>query len=342
MQECQEIQGKHPRPFENAGEHHAHAREATREGAREKLLTDFEEYLFARKLAPGMVRATVRLVKRFFAFLDGHDLDLRAATVRDIEAYKRELQEAGNYQTSTTHGYLYAVRNLYAWLERIGKVLINPTDGLSLPKVRDAIPRTVLTLTEIRKLLDAPDTSTPCGIRDKTMLEVFYSTGIRLSELCDLTVYDVDVPGGYVRVNNGKGAKDRIVPMGRKATQYVREYLRHARGIFTQNRRDERALFVGQKGGRIHILIVERLVRDYARTAGIRKHVTPHALRHTCATHMLQGGASLPHIQKLLGHVHLTTTQVYTRVAAVEVKATHARTHPREIGPQSAAKQGTA
>ena len=334
MQKSTKIQGKHPQPFENAVKHHAHARE--------KLLTDFREYLVTLKRAPGMVRATVRMVKRFLAFLDGRGLDLRAATLRDIETYKRELQETGNYQTSTTHGYLYAVRNLYAWLERTGKVLIDPTDGLPLPKVRDAIPRTVLTLTEMRKLLNTPDTSTPCGIRDKTMLEVFYSTGLRLSELCALTVYDVDVAGGYVRVNQGKGAKDRVVPMGRKATQYVREYLRHTRGIFTKNRRDERALFVGHKGGRIHFVIVERLIRDYARTAGIRKRVTPHALRHTCATHMLQGGANLSHVQKLLGHVNLTTTQVYTRVAAVEVKATHARTHPREIGPQSAAKQGTA
>ena len=339
MQESQEIPAKQPQPFENAGKHHAHAREETGTEAREKLLTDFREYLVALKRARSTVILSLNSLTPFFAFIDGCNLDLRAVALRDMEAYKRELQKAKRYTAHTRNTYLRAVRRFYTWQERTGKVLVDPTDGLHLSEVKDSLPKSVLTLCEIRKLLDAPDTSTPCGIRDKTLLEVFYSTGIRLAELCALTVYDVDVPGGYVRVNNGKGAKDRVVPMGRKATQYVREYLRQARGIITRNRRDERALFVGRRGKRIQPGIVQWLIRCYARKAGIRKHVTPHALRHTCATHLLQGGADITHVQRLLGHVNLTTTQIYTRVAAVEVKATHARTHPRETGSQSAPKE---
>jgi len=332
-------------PLGNAGKDHAHAREARRlvaaklpgeagtmpdETGREKLCADFREYLVALKRSPNTVFATMRPLTPFFAFLDGRGLDLRAAALRDMEAYKIELQETGRYTAHSIDTYLRAVRRFYAWMERTGKVLVNPTDGLPFPRVKDALPRTVLTPTEMRKLLNAPDTSTPLGIRDKTMLEVFYSTGIRLAELCALTVYDVDVIAGYARVNAGKGNKDRVVPMGRKACDYLKDYLRHVRGRFTRNRRDERALFVGPKGRKIHFLIVERLIRGYARTAGIKKRVTPHALRHTCATHMIQGGADVSHVQRLLGHARLTSTQIYTRVAAQDVKATHALTHPRE------------
>ena len=163
------------------------------------------------------------------------------------------------------------------------------------------------------------------------MLEVFYSTGLRVAELCHLSVHDVDLLNGYLRINCGKGCKDRIVPLGKKARQYLSEYLRHVRGGFTRKHRDERALFVAEfQGHDLSTTRVNQIVRGYARKAGIKKRISPHAFRHTCATHMLEGGADISQVQRLLGHVMINTTQVYTRVAATEIKTTHHKTHPRE------------
>lgn len=312
-------------PFEKGG------KLSTRGGTLGALLADFRDYLRVLKRSPATIDSALQALKPFFAFLDVRGLDMRAVAVRDLEAYRLAMRETGRYTEHSLSTYLYAVRRFYGWLERTGRVLLNPAAGLLLPRVVDALPRTVLSASEIRRLLDAPDTSTPLGLRDRTLLEVFYSTGLRLAELCALTVHDVDTGAGYVRVNAGKGSKDRVVPLGRKACDALKDYLRHVRGRLTKNRRDERALFVGKHGRKIHHQIVERLVLDYARAAGIRKRITPHALRHTCATHLLQGGADVSHVQRLLGHVGLGSTQLYTRVAGREVKATHAKTHPREF-----------
>ena len=334
-----EMEELSPTPCENGGENRACARASRRspdsprgrdEDGRYELLAEFRDYLVTLKRSRATIAATLNPLKPFFAFIDRGSLDLRAVRMSDIEAYKAELVTGGRYTANSIDTYMRAVGRFYAWLERTGKVLVNPMDGLILPQIKDAIPRSVLTPSEMRRLLNAPDTSTPLGIRDKTMLELFYSTGIRLSELCSLTVYDVDPVAGYVRVNSGKGSKDRVVPMGRKASDYIKDYLRNVRGGFTRKRRDERALFVGQKGRKIHFLIVERLVREYARSVGIRKRVTPHALRHTCATHMIHGGADVVHVQRLLGHASIDTTQIYIRVAGRDVKRTHLQTHPRE------------
>jgi integrase/recombinase XerD len=313
------------KPFGNAGT------PCAREAGREEWRADYRKHLQALKRSPATINSYTGGLKTFFAFLDRRNIfDLRAVRRADIEAYQAALLDERRYSPHTIHVLLRAVRRFYDYLEKTGRILLNPAAAVAMPKLGDRLPRTVLTPPEMRRLLDAPDTSTPTGIRDKTLLEVFYSTGIRLAELCALTIHDADVNGGFLRVNGGKGAKDRVVPMGRKASAYVKEYLRHVRGPLTKNRRDERALFVGRRGKRIHPLIVERLVRDYARAAGLKKPVTPHVFRHTCATHLLAGGADVAHVQRLLGHASITTTQIYTRVARREIKRTHEQTHPRE------------
>jgi integrase/recombinase XerD len=196
------------------------------------------------------------------------------------------------------------------------------------------LPRNILTLTEIETLLNAPDTATAAGLRDRAILETFYSTGLRLAELCALTVHDIDLRGGYVRVHRGKGGKDRVVPLGKTAAAYLKEYLEEVRAKWARNQREERALFLGEHWKRpLNKQLVSRLVREYARAAGIVKRVTAHALRHTCATHLVAGGADLVYAQRLLGHRDLTTTQVYVRVAGRDVKETQAATHPAEQAP---------
>ena len=312
------------------------ARESRRsspsEGGREQMVNVFRDHLRVLKRSPATLAGYTDGLKLFFAFLDQKGIgDFRAVRRADIQAYQAALVASGRYATNTIHVRLRAVRRFYEYLDRAGKILINPALGFPLPKLENRLPRTVLTLGEMRRLLNAPDTSTLSGIRDKAMLEVFYSTAIRLGELCALSIYDVDVNGGFLRVHSGKGAKDRVVPMGHKATQYVKEYLRHVRGQFTKNRRDERTLFVGKQWGTpINPQIVGILVRQYAKKTGLKKRVTPHVFRHTCATHLMADGADVVHVQRLLGHSCISTTQIYTRVAAREVKQTHRKTHPRE------------
>jgi site-specific recombinase XerD len=324
-------------PCENGGENRARA--GTR-AASSALLAEFTAYLKALKRSPSTLAGYTRSVAVFLAWLDGQDV--RGIRRADVQTYQAALVESGKYTTHSVHVLMRGVRRFYDWLDRNGKVLVNPTLGFQLPTLEDRLPRTILTKGEMRRLLDAPDTSRLDGIRDKAMLELFYSAGLRLAELCSLTVYDVDLNGGFVRVN-GKGMKDRVVPMGHKAAQYVKEYVRHVRGRFTEKRRDERALFVGKQWGTpINPLIVERLIKRYAEQAGISKRVTPHVFRHTCATHMLADGADVVHVQRLLGHACIDTTQIYTRVAEREVKTTHGKTHPRERDAMPTGRQAEA
>ena len=293
----------------------------------------FREYLTTLKRDRSTINSYAGHLNRFFVFMAKRGLgDLRAVTRGDIRDYQAELSTA-TWTTHTTHSHLRAVRRLYEFLEDQGKILLNPTAGIRMPKLERNLPRHVMTRVEVRKILDAPDTSRPVGIRDRTMLEVFYSTGLRVAELCHLTVHDVDLQNGYLRINCGKGCKDRVVPLGKKARAYLSEYLRHVRGTFTRLRRDERALFVAEfrkSGNGLSTTRVNQIVRNYARLAGLKSRVSPHVFRHTCATHLLEGGADISQVQRLLGHVMINTTQVYTRVAQPEVKKTHRATHPRE------------
>ena len=309
-------------PCETAADYRAHAREI------------FVAYLAALHRAPATVAAYRRELGRFLDWLDGQGIaDVRAVRREHVAAYAAALTDCGQYKPESLHVMLRAVRRFYEHLERTGRVLVNPTDALVYPKLGDRLPRNVLTSQEVRRLLDAPDTSRPRGIRDKAIMEVLYSAGIRVGELCALTVYDADTTTGFLRIVQGiKGCKDRTVPLGAMACRYVRDYLKHVRGRHTRNRRDERALFVSSLSGRgLKVSAVQQMVRGYAVAAKIARRVTPHMLRHTCATHMIAGGADIVHVQRLLGHAGATTTQIYTRLTPTDVQREHRHTHPAEL-----------
>jgi integrase/recombinase XerD len=188
----------------------------------------------------------------------------------------------------------------------------------------------VLSPAEVKRLLNAPDTSNLHGIRNRAILEVLYSSGIRVGELCALTIYDVDLSAGFLRICHGvKGARDRLVPVGHTARRYLHEYLRNVRKVFAERYRDSRKLFIGYQGG-LTVTAVQIIVRRTARDAGLEKRVTPHVLRHTCATHMILEGADIVQVQRILGHADLNSTQIYTRLAPVDAKREHRRSHPSE------------
>jgi integrase/recombinase XerD len=220
------------------------------------------------------------------------------------------------------------LRSFFSWLAERRVLLFNPAEDLVLADRTQPLPRTVLTESEVQALLAAPGADA-LGLRDRAILEALYSTGLRRAELAGLDLYDVDQASEVVRVRQGKRGKDRYVPIGARALAAVRRYLHEARpGLVASPK--EPALFVAAVyGRRLNVKTLNLIVRQRAAAAGLAKRVTPHVLRHTCATHLLQGGAGLRHVQAILGHASIATTQVYTRVAVEDLVAVHRRHHPR-------------
>lgn len=225
---------------------------------------------------------------------------------------------------------LMSVRVFFQWMTRRGEVLADPTTGVRLPKLRETLPRGIMTRREMEKVLAAPNVDTAVGLHDRALMEVLYSTGIRNSEVRHLAVGDVDVREGEMRIRCGKGGKDRMVPLGEIAGKYVELYIKTARPNILDGNPDPDRLFLGRKGKTLSLMTLSLLIKRYVRMAGVTKAVTPHSFRHTCATHMLRGRAGLRHIQEMLGHKSLSTTQIYTRVEVGDLKRELKRCHPRE------------
>jgi integrase/recombinase XerD len=223
---------------------------------------------------------------------------------------------------------LRPVKRLFEHLVKTHKLLINPTEGLkeTCRKHRKIGP--VLTLEEVKKLMDQPNLSLRTGIRDRAIMEVLYATAIRLDELLALEVYHVDLADKVLYIRKGKGRKQRVVPLGKAATARLREYLKKIRGHYAKKCPKQRRLFLLNTGETLTPGCIRTNLRKYRTQAGIDKPVSPHTFRRTCATHLLQAGVDIRYIQKLLGHRHLKTTQAYTRIMPVEVKRMHDKTHP--------------
>jgi integrase/recombinase XerD len=251
------------------------------------------------------------------------DYSLYLATYED--EYGRPLKAA------TRVAYLSSLRVFCAWLEAAGKVLRSPARELRLPKVGKPVPRGVLTVDEVKSVLRVPDLKSAQGLRDRAVLELLYASGVRASELSGLDLEDLDFGEGLVTVRHGKGGKGRVVPMGRIAAQYLKRYLEEARPKLLTRGADA-AVFISRFSRRMSRDRLETALRSIGKTAGLTKPLTPHGLRHTCATHLLNGRADVRHVQELLGHKSLQTTQIYTHVAAADLKRVHARCHPRERG----------
>jgi len=297
-------------------------------------LATFLERLRVLRYSPATVASREQSLVRFFRWLDqaqpGPIADVRAVTQQTVRDFTE--QWLARYATHTVHVHLITLRRFFEHLEATDVLFLNPCDGVPLPRLEDRLPRNILTHEEVKRILDAPDTQTKKGIRDKAILETFYSTGIRLEEMSRLTTHDVDHVKGFVRVNQGKGAKDRVVPLGSKACDYVREYLQQVRAEWVKDHRDERALWLSWRWPHqaLKKQLISVMVRQYARAAGVTGQASPHVWRHTCATHLVSSGANIAYAQRLLGHRNLSTTQRYTRVSIPEVKATHAHAHPRK------------
>ena len=262
----------------------------------------------------------------FLDFLKGlGTMDLSQTDTATILKYVIELRKTG-HSARTRARHLVTLRGFYDYLHRTGSVKANPAKLIDLPKSGLTLPE-VLDVKQVARLMAAPDTGSPLGLRDVAMLELIYAAGLRVSELIRLKVAAVNLEAGFVRVL-GKGNKERIVPIGRKAIAAIQSYLTHGRPL--QLKKDSsHYLFLARAGRPMTRQSFWKLLRGYALKAGLKQRVTPHSLRHSFASHLLEGGADLRTVQVMLGHADIATTQIYTHVARKRLIDLHRKFHPR-------------
>jgi integrase/recombinase XerD len=290
-------------------------------------LTDmFLEHLTVeRNVSPHTVRAYATDMRQFLDWCERSSYDPLTLKHRQLRGYLAELDRA-RYERRTIARKTSTLRSFYTFLQTRGLADINPAAVLGTPRLQRRLPETVPT-DLLNALLDAPDASKPQGLRDAAILELLYATGIRVGELESLDTGDIDLTQGQVKVM-GKGSKQRIVPMHRKAVDRLGAYVLHARPYYAR-KGDSSALFLNRSGTRLQAGSVRRLLSNYLEQLGADRGIHPHALRHTFATHLLEAGADLRSVQELLGHVALSTTQIYTHLGMKRLKDVHRDAHPR-------------
>ncbi len=302
----------------------------------------FETYVAHLATRLRGVRTERDRLMRFIEWITARRVfDVRAVTRQHIEQYRADLLTIeyrrcdGMHKLGQRGRYdrLAVVQRFFAWLVANRLLIGDPSAGVKRGRRGAWQPATVLTEAEIAMLLEAPDASSLTGIRDRAVLELMYSTGLRRAEVVALDLADVDLTDLVVNVRSGKGDKQRLVPIGATAAEALINYLTKARPLFLKNA-SATALFLvgtrcGQTGRRLGAGSIANVVRAAARRSELGKHVTPHALRHTFATHLLRAGADVRHVQELLGHNRIDTTETYTHLDLSDLAQAHARAHPR-------------
>jgi integrase/recombinase XerD len=300
----------------------------------EAVLDTLCQDLARRRYSDALIEHTRHAGKLLFAYLRGQGVrDLRAVTDAHVTAYARHLAQARSargtpFAVATQRWLLASIQRLFRFVEERGVILHNPALDLALPSWR-SLPRAVLHQEQARRLMAHPDPHTSRGKRSRAILELLYGTAIRVGECERLDLSDVNLGQGVLFIRDGKGKRDRVVPLQGRAADAMDLYLREARPALLKDPR-ERALFLTRYGTRLRKKVIQYLVRMNARKAEISKPLSPHQLRHACATHLLKGGADVRHIQQLLGHASLDTTAIYTRVAPVDLAKAIEAAHPRE------------
>lgn len=291
-----------------------------------QLIDEFIHYLAVeRGLAENTLESYRRDLTQFARHLQGTEVHFPRVPRGAIMGYLLALQKQGK-APATISRHLAAIKSFYHFLFREGILDSDPTANLESPKLEKRLPR-VLSVAEVDRLLRQPDTVKPRGLRDKAMLELLYATGIRVSELVALNIDQVNLDVGYVRCL-GKGSKERIIPLGSLAAESVGAYLRQAR-VKLNPGPGETALFLNHHGRRMTRQGFWKIIKHYARLAGIQKKLAPHTLRHSFATHLLENGADLRSVQEMLGHADITTTQIYTHLTRGHLTEVYRKSHPR-------------
>lgn len=291
----------------------------------DQLLDQFMNQLkVERGLAANTILAYNHDLISFFDFLKRRGVSPIQINQRDLFSFIAEKKARLSPRSLARN--LVSIRMFYRFLVSEGKINSNPVRLMGIPRMYQHLPD-VLSRDEVEALLLQPDTMTVLGRRDKAILEVLYATGLRVSELIGLKISNINLQAGYIRTI-GKGSKERIVPMGTKAIDSLKQYVRNSRPSFLK-KGEFPNLFLNSRGKPMTRQGLWKIIRNYALKAGITKTVTPHTVRHSFATHLLEGGADLRSVQIMLGHADISTTQIYTHVARERLKEIHEKYHPR-------------
>ncbi len=298
----------------------------------DELLLNFKKHLELLNRSPATVKAYMENLEKFFDVIE--EVDVKKVNQGMIENYATGLHDYRTkddkpYSNNTICMKIRSVKRFFEYLEESNNIFIDPTENIKEPKVQRNILKPILTPQEVDKLLEQPDLSTYLGVRDRTILEVFYSTGIRKEELCILSIYDADLKEGVLRVK-GKGNKERFVPVGKQALKFLQKYLTTVRPHYAKDNLPTKNLFLDIHGKPIRKQTVRVLVKKYGKASKLNKSVSPHMFRHCFATSLIKNGADIIAVQKMLGHACASTTQTYIRSLGFEVKRVHKKTHPRE------------
>jgi integrase/recombinase XerD len=291
-----------------------------------KLLQNFQEYLSVEKgLSENSIFSYRYDLNKFRSYLEKQQIDFLEVQTKDIMKFLME-EKNRKISSKTLAREVVAIRQFYKYLRDEKQVDYNPTDKIGTPEVMRAIPDH-LTIQEVDELFLAIDEDNIYELRDKCIFELLYSAGLRISEACNLRMTDIDMDTGMITVE-GKGGRERLVPFGEKSLKILRLYLEKSRPEILKARNCE-YLFVSKKGSYINRKSVWRLLNIYIKRTSINKKVTPHTLRHSFATHLLENHANLREVQELLGHIDISTTQIYTHMANKTLKEVHKKHHPR-------------
>jgi integrase/recombinase XerD len=296
--------------------------------AMKQQLLIFIQYLSVEKgLALNTLESYERDLTQYIDFTEKSGITQLQDTKKiHIQNYLLQLKKLGRASSSMTRS-MVSIRSFYQFLVRERLLELDPSLNMESPRLVKRLPK-VLSIQEVETLLEAPETTTPYGMRDKAMLEVLYATGMRVSELISLNAGHVNLGMGFVRCI-GKGSKERIIPLGRIAAKWLHDYTQMMRHQLLRDSKADDALFINHLGTRLTRQGFWKIIKKYGRQAQILKEITPHTLRHSFATHLLDNGADLRAVQEMLGHADISTTQIYTHVSKTRMKEVYNRTHPR-------------
>ncbi|UCG69044.1 MAG: tyrosine-type recombinase/integrase [Thermoplasmata archaeon] len=293
--------------------------------------TSFINHLKVKNYAPSTQHHYSDMLKIFNGYLEKREIcDVRQLTKKDILGYQERISKE-KISRSTQALRIRAVKRFYEYLVEEDLILINPCEGIVEMPGGHTLPKIILTPSEAERIIQQPNISIMVGIRDRAILELLYSTGIRVGECEALTVYDVDTEERLVHIRHGKGGKERIVPMGTDAAKWIKEYQQRARPRSNRFKPHVISLFLSINGNPINHKMIRSMVQKYIKQAKIKKKgISCHAFRHLFATELIRNGADIVSVQKLLGHKDIRSTLVYTKVVPIDIKETHKKTHPRE------------
>lgn len=304
-----------------------------------ELIDAYVQHLRTLNASPRSIKVQRSRLIRFMEHMEGKGLyHPSEATSSFLREYQGLLASGTNARGNVNgpdlcNNHVSVIKCFFRYLKREDCLAYNPADELEYARTPKRLPKAILTTQEVKRLLGKPDVNTPLGFRDRTIIEVLYSTGIRSQELRNLTIEDVNLESGLLMIREGKGKKDRVVPLGRIAAKYLETYINGIRPQFMRTLKGEsatRTLFLSLAGGSPDPKTLQKMLNKYTRRARLKIRVTPHVFRHSCATHMIRNRAGIRHVQELLGHCQLTTTQQYVRVTITDLKEAHNKFHPRE------------